>query len=140
MINILIQSITIAIVFELIYYTNGHSLIAALIKSPWWKILSFLCLYKIKTCQIAVCNNLLLWNEIIVYHFTMVDLSTMVKWNQRAYQFDSHAKSIVSVLLDPVVYFADPVETSLSAGQSNMHSRKETNVPLLLRGAKSLLF
>ena len=51
-----------------------HSLIAALIKSPWWKMLSFLCLYKIKTCQIAVCNNLLWWNEIIVYHFTIVDL------------------------------------------------------------------
>ena len=25
-----------------------HSLIAALIKSPWWKMLSFLCLYNIK--------------------------------------------------------------------------------------------
>ena len=24
------------------------------IKSPWWKMLSFLCLYKIKTCQITV--------------------------------------------------------------------------------------
>ena len=64
-------------------FMKTHSLIAALIKSPWWKMLSFLCLYKIKTCQIAVCNNLLWWNEIIVYHFTIVDLSTMVKWNQR---------------------------------------------------------
>jgi len=55
-----------------VYLWNTHSLIAALIKSPWWKILSFFCLYKIKTCEIAVCNKLLLWNEIIVYHFTIV--------------------------------------------------------------------
>ena len=34
-----------------------HSLIAALIKSSWWKMLSLLCLYNIKkTCQITVCN------------------------------------------------------------------------------------
>ena len=46
-------------------------------------MLSFLCLCKIKTCQIAVCNNLIWWNEIIVYHFTTVDLSTMVKWKKR---------------------------------------------------------
>ena len=31
-----------------------------------------------KTCQIAVCNNLLWWNEIIVYHFTIVDLSDAI--------------------------------------------------------------
>ena len=43
------------------------------------KMLS-LCLYNIKkTCQIAVCNNLLWWNDF----FTIVDLFTMVKWNQR---------------------------------------------------------
>ena len=27
-----------------------------------------------KTCQILACNNLLWWNEIIRYHFTIVDL------------------------------------------------------------------
>ena len=53
-----------------------HSLIAALIKSPWWKMLSFLCLYNIKkTCQIAVCNNLLWWNDTLWFHFTIVDIT-----------------------------------------------------------------
>ena len=76
---------------QFIILVNYHCLIAALIKSLWWNMLSYLCLYMIKTCQIAVCNNLLWWNEPLIafhhsyqiyygemihyqwFHFTIVD-------------------------------------------------------------------
>ena len=54
---------------------NGHSLIVALIKSPWWKMLCYLCLFNKINCQIALCNSLLWVNEIIVYHLPIVDMN-----------------------------------------------------------------
>ena len=46
--------------------------IVALIKSPWWKMLCYLCLYNKKNRQIALFNSLLWVNEIIRYHLSIV--------------------------------------------------------------------
>ena len=42
---------------------NSHSLIVTLMKSPWWKRLSYLCLSNKFFCQMALCSGLL-WREI----------------------------------------------------------------------------
>ena len=46
--------------------SHYHSLIAALIKSPWWKMLSLLCLYNVK--------------KLVKIQYV---ISTMVKWNHK---------------------------------------------------------
>ena len=52
---------------------KDHSLIAALIESSWWKMLSLLCLYNKKKLVKLHLVNLLCVNEIIRHHLRIVD-------------------------------------------------------------------
>ena len=66
----------------------SHSLIAALIKSPWWKMLSLLCLYNIK--------------KLVKLQYV---ISTMVKWNHKV-SFH-HSRLLHTAIWQVFLYYKD---------------------------------
>ena len=82
-----------------------HSLIVAFIKSPWWKMLCYLCLYNNKNRQIALCNSLLWVNDNLGFHFSIVDYCTLMQFDNLFCNKDITSKAFftMATLLMPLL-------------------------------------
>ena len=63
---------------------NVHSLMVTYIKSPWWKMICYLCLYNRKNRKLHYVIVYVLWiNKIIRYHLPIDRSTVMGKWSHK---------------------------------------------------------